>query len=252
MRSASPQQSKARPAFTLIELLVVIAIIALLIGITVPSLASARESARRVKCLANLKGIATGLQIYQDQDSDGVMPFVLPLVDPDSVTGNDMSLLDVLSRFIDAPLPRKPEGEDRFIVEDPYRCPSDKPIEDDELGVAAVHERWGVSYQYVPGLFMQGAELFAAPRPAFGVTRGYEAAERRGERWPILADASYGLDDIPEWHRRPGPDEGANASYSDGSADWVETFDDDQFQRLFAESIRFAGGNITGNRRAAN
>jgi len=241
-----PTTTTRHAAFTLIELLVVIAIIALLIGITVPSLASARESARRVQCLANLKGLGAGLQIYQDQASEGVLPFVLPLVDPASVGENDASLLDILERFIDAPVPRKPEGEDRFLVEPPYRCPSDKPIEDDDLGVAAVWERWGVSYQYVPGLFMQGAELFAAPRPAFGVTRGYETAERRGERWPILADASYGLEDIDEWHRRSGPEEGANASYSDGSADWVNSFTDNQFERLFTESLRFAGGNIRG------
>jgi prepilin-type N-terminal cleavage/methylation domain-containing protein len=53
-----------RRGFTLIELLVVIAIIGILAGMLFPVFARARESARKVQCLANVKNVALAVQMY--------------------------------------------------------------------------------------------------------------------------------------------------------------------------------------------
>jgi len=60
-------------AFTLIELLVVIAIIAILAAILFPVFAQAREKARAITCISNLKQIGLGMMMYV-QDYDETYP----------------------------------------------------------------------------------------------------------------------------------------------------------------------------------
>ena len=65
--------SRRAPGFTLIELLVVIAIIALLLGILLPSLGRAREQARKIACLSNMRQMGVAVSAYL-LDSDYRLP----------------------------------------------------------------------------------------------------------------------------------------------------------------------------------
>ncbi len=63
------KSERRKSGFTLIELLVVIAIIALLISLLVPSLARAKELAKKVSCQANVRSIGLAVAQYTNENS---------------------------------------------------------------------------------------------------------------------------------------------------------------------------------------
>jgi prepilin-type N-terminal cleavage/methylation domain-containing protein len=242
-----PRHNSAGPwlrlrGFTLIELLVVIGVIALLVSITLPALGKARASARSTKCLANLKSIGVGLQLYMDTESKGrLLPKVKPLNTGSNT--NDPSLLDVMGKYVDAGLPYE-TSPGIWVSPEPWRCPADDRSFDVEAEFRPQWQSFGTSYEYGPGLLMLALELACQKDPQGGVTKYYESL---GTALPVLSDAD-------DWHSpRWGVGEANNDNakqrwkrnglyFGDWRAADVAYQDPATFVDIFATLSNFAGG----------
>lgn len=63
-------------SFTLVELLVVVAIISILAALLAPSLKSAREKAREVQCMSNIRQIGIAMRVYAGAYSGWMIPYI--------------------------------------------------------------------------------------------------------------------------------------------------------------------------------
>jgi prepilin-type N-terminal cleavage/methylation domain-containing protein len=99
---------RRRKGFTLIELLVVIAIIGILAAMLFPVFARARESARKIQCLSNVKNIAMAFQMYLT-DYDAFPPYL-----------SDGSYNDVYDLLLTANAGRSDMCQYRAFQSDPY------------------------------------------------------------------------------------------------------------------------------------
>ncbi len=119
---------QARPAFTLIEVLVVVAIIALLISILLPSLAKARDQARKAVCMNHQKQLANA-NYYYSVDHRGLLPhYDYWLYTRNSATGLPVGAVPECGQLFGLQTPDRPRGHARnyAATAEVYLCPSDK------------------------------------------------------------------------------------------------------------------------------
>jgi len=102
---------KSSRGFTLIELLVVIAIIAILAAILFPVFAQAREKARAITCVSNMKQIGLAMLMYA-QDNDELLPRYQTFpADPNRIADNWLGIIQPYEKNVqltacpDAPPP---------------------------------------------------------------------------------------------------------------------------------------------------
>lgn len=130
-RSVGRWEGRTSGAFSLIELLVVIAIIAILASLLLPSLSRAKETARRVKCINNLRQLAITWQAYSVDCDEALPPNGYGT--PDTLQGRRLWVVGDTHRNppaftnMDYLLnPRYAAFADYLGTAAVYRCPSDR------------------------------------------------------------------------------------------------------------------------------